>query len=88
MKKSVNNPNYDLIGKLALGLYSQGIKITLDALKQILNDNGEEYSNDSNLGIGKSVSAAYHAWEKIDPLVHIAIANTFIGRNGEFSWDK
>ena len=87
MKKTVNNPIYDLIGKLALALYGQDIKITLDALKQILNDNGAKYSYASNFGLGQSVSAAYHAWEKIDPLVHQAIANTFIGRDGNFSWE-
>lgn len=87
MKNSVNNESYDFIGKLSIALYSQGITISLDALKQILNDRGQNYSDVSNLGLGRSVSAAYHAWEKVDPVVHHAIAYTFKGRNGSFSWE-
>lgn len=86
MNTSVNNEIYDLIGRLSVGLYSQSITISLDALKQILNDAGASYSDVSNLGLGRSVSAAYKAWEKVDPVVHHAIAYTFKGRNGSFPW--
>ena len=88
MKNSVNDSTYDFIGKLAIALYSQGITITLDALKQMLNDEGDNYSWDSNLGLGRSISTAYKAWEKVDPVIHHAIAHTFKGRNGKFPWDK
>jgi hypothetical protein len=88
MKNTVNNDVYDFIGQLSIALYSQGITITLDALKQILNDEGNQYSEVSNLGLGKSVSTAYHAWEAVDPVIHHAIANTFKGRNGNFPWEN
>jgi len=88
MKNSVNNETYDFIGSLSIALYSQGITITLDALKQILNDRGGNYSESSNLGLGKSVSTAYKAWKEVDPVIHHAIAYTFKGRNGNFPWDK
>lgn len=88
MTNSVNDATYDFIGRLAIALYSQGITISLDALKQILNDSGEDYSWESNLGLGRSVSAAYKAWSNVDPVVHHAIAYTFKGRNGQFPWDK
>jgi hypothetical protein len=40
MNNSVKDSTYDFIGKLAIALYCQGITITLDALRQILNDEG------------------------------------------------
>lgn len=88
MKNSLDNETYDFIGRLSIALYSQGITITLDALKQILNDMGKDYSPVSNLGLGKTVSSAFWAWEKVDPVIYHAIAHTFKGRNGEFPWDK
>lgn len=86
--KEVENKTYNLIGKLAIALYGQNINITLDALKQILNDHGDHYSSDSNLGIGQSVAAAYRAWEKVDPVVYHAIAHVFTGRDGVKAWEK
>lgn len=88
MENTVNNDTYDFIGQLSIALYSQGIQISLDALKQILNDRGENYSEESNRGLGKVVSSAYKAWEKVDPVVHHAIAWTFKGRDGEFPWKR
>lgn len=87
MKTTVDHDIYDFIGRLSIALYGQGISISLDALKQILNDRGANYSENSNLGIGSTVSAAYRAWEKVDPVVHHAIAYTFKGRNGKFPWE-
>lgn len=88
MKNKVNNDTYQFIGTLAIALYSQGINITLDALKQILNDQGHDYSDYSNLGIGKVVSSAYQAWKQVDPVVHHAIAFSYTGRHGNLVWDK
>jgi len=88
MKNSVNDKTYDFIGQLAIALYSQGITITLDALKQILNDNGDQYSLGGNVGIGQSVAAAYRAWENVDAVIHHAIAHTYKGRDGNFAWNK
>jgi len=87
MNNSVNNDTYDFIGKLSFALYGQGITISLDSLKQILNDRGANYSEASNLGLGQSVSAAYRAWKKVDPVIHHAIAYTFRGRSGSFAWE-
>lgn len=84
----VEDKTYNLIGKLAIALYGQNINTTLNALKQILNDHGENYSLDSNLGIGQSVAAAYRAWEKVDPVIYHAIAHVFIGRDGLKAWEK
>ncbi|GAL00504.1 hypothetical protein JCM19314_2112 [Nonlabens ulvanivorans] len=88
MTRTVHNENYDLIGRLALALYGQNITITLDALKLILNDHGTTFSDQSNLGLGRSVSAAYRKWEKVDPVIHHAIAYTFKGRDGKFPWEN
>jgi len=84
--KTTNNKAYDLIGKLAIALKSQDIQIKFDALKVILNEKGMSYSDTSNLGIGKAVSSAYKAWEKIDIVVHHAIADSFTSRNGSHAW--
>lgn len=84
--KTTNNKAYDFMGKLALALKSQDIQITFDALKVILKEKGMPYSEDSNLGIGQSVSAAYKAWAKIDLVVHHAIADSFTSRDGSHAW--
>lgn len=86
--KEVENKTYNLIGKVAIALYGQNINITLDALKQILNDHGFEYGSEGNRGIASSVSAAYRAWEKVDPVVYHAIAHVFTGRDGVKAWEK
>jgi len=88
MKNSTNNNIFNFIGKLSIALYSQGIQISLDALKQILNDHGQNYSENSNRGLGKVVSSAYDEWKKVDPVVHHAIAWTFIDKDGEPAWKK
>ncbi len=85
--KTTNNEAYDFMGKLAMALKTQNIQITFDALKAILNEKGMSYSETSNLGIGKSVSSAYKAWEKIDIVVHHAIADSFTSRDGSHAWD-
>jgi len=88
MRNTVNDERADFIGKLAIALYSQGITITLDSLKQILNDEGGSYSEVSNQGLGQTVASAYRQWENIDPVVHHAISYTFRGRDGRFPWEK
>lgn len=88
MVHNVEHKTYQFFGQLSIALYSQGIQISLDALKQILNDEGEQYSETSNRGLGQSVSVAYRAWETVDPVIHHAIAWTFKGRDGHFPWEK
>lgn len=84
--KTTHNEVYDFIGKLAIALQSQDITISFDALKAILKEKGMPFSVDSNLGIGRSVSAAYSAWERIDNSVHHAIAGSFTSRDGSYAW--
>ncbi|MFV0176159.1 hypothetical protein OBK27_04355 [Empedobacter falsenii] len=86
--KELENSNYNLIGKIAIALYGQDITISLDALKQILNDHGANYKPDGNVGIGQSVAAAYRAWRDVDPVIHHAIAHVFVGRDGKKPWEK
>lgn len=89
MINTVENENYNFIGKLSMALYAQGITISLDALKQILNDNGMQYSEENNRGLGRSLAAAQHAWQKSgDPVVHHAIAHTIVGKDGKPAWQK
>lgn len=88
MVHETENEVFNFIGKLSIALYSQGIQISLDTLKQILNDKGGTYSEESNRGIGKVVSSAYDTWQEVDPVVHHAIAYTFIGKDGELLWRK
>lgn len=91
MRYEVAKPEYQLMGQLAIALHSQGIQITLDALKQILQDKGFSYADGSNRGLGASVRAAYDAWVEVganddDTTVPAAIAHTFTGKNGQRLW--
>jgi hypothetical protein len=74
-----DDESYELIGKLAIGLHSQGIRIRLTALKKILNDKGADYSG--GIGMGAVVSAANRYWEEKDPVIAHAIAYAFTGQN-------
>lgn len=75
---------YDFIGQLAIALYTSKIKISLNALNTILADNGAEYA--SNRGLAKGVATAYKRWKEKDPVIHHAIAFTYVDRNGELPW--
>jgi hypothetical protein len=86
--KKLDNEAYDFIGKLAIAVYPHDIKISLDALKQMLRDKGHKYSETENIGLGRSVAAAYRAWGKVDSIVRDAIALVYVGRDGEHSWIK
>ncbi len=86
--KRVEDERYQLMGQIAIALYSQEIRISLSSLKSILMDYGYDYSSDYNRGLAKSVASAYSAWEKTDPVIHHAIAYTFTDQNGELPWDK
>lgn len=79
------NEVYDFIGELAIALYSKNIKISLNALNEILADRSAKYGN--NRGLGAGVSAAYRYWKK-DPVIHHAIAFTYLDKDGESAWNK
>lgn len=80
------NLTYELIGELAICLYSKKIKISLTALNSILHDRGLSY--DSNRGLAAGVSASYRYWKEKDPVVHHAIAYTYNDKDGEPAWMK
>ncbi len=79
--------SYELIGKLAIALYTQRIKLRLSALQKILNDKGADY--EGNPGMGQVVSAAYRYWKEVkeDWVIHHAIAYSFTGQNDEYLFD-
>lgn len=72
---------YEFIGKLAIALYPHGIKIRLPALQKILHDRGAY--DGMGVGMGQVVAAAHRHWEQRDPVIYHAIAQAFIGQNGE-----
>jgi hypothetical protein len=76
---------YEFIGKLAVGLYTQGIKLRLSTLQKILNDKGADYGG--GIGMGKVISAAYEHWKKKDWVIHHAIAASFTGQNDQYLFD-
>lgn len=83
-----SNETYDFIGNLAVALYSQDIQISLTSLRSILDDRDMTYGNERGMGAG--VSAAYTYWKenKEDPVVHHAIAHTYVDQEGELAWKK
>jgi len=76
---------YELIGELAIALYSKKIQISLTALNAILKDKKLEYGN--NRGLASGVSAAWRYWEKKDPVIHHAIAHTYVDKEGKPPWE-
>ena len=75
---------YDFIGELAIALYSKKIQISLSSLNSILKDKGAGYGN--NRGLAAGVSAAWRHWEKLDPVIHHAIAHTYVDKAGRPPW--
>ena len=89
-KEEMANQTYEFIGRLALVLFSQNIKMSYTALIQVLKDNGlDEYG--SERGMASGIKAAYLRWEAIEkdcriPATCGAIANTFVNKEGYPSW--
>ena len=82
---SVSSPTYELIGKLAIALHAQGIKISFTALNAILADRGWAY--DSNRGLAAGVAAAHRYWNaKPDLAIAHAIALSFQNSRKKFAW--
>ncbi len=78
--------SYEFIGRLAIALYTQEIKIRLSALQKILNDKGADYGG--GVGMGRVVSAAYKHWEnKGEWVIHHAIAASYTGQNDEYLFE-
>lgn len=89
-KEEMENRTYEFIGRLALVLFSQNIKMSFDTLASLLKDNGlDDYAGGRGMAAG--VSAAYRRWEEKEkdcriPATCGAIANTFVNQKGELSW--
>lgn len=86
----MENKTYEFIGRLALVLFSQNIKMSYAALIQLLKDNKlDAYGNER--GMASGIAAAYRHWEEIEkdcriPATCGAIANTFVNKDGYPSW--
>ena len=85
------NKTYDFIGKLALILFSQGIKMSYTTLIELLAVNGyRRYGNER--GMAAALKAACEYWDRKEQddckisTTHGAIANTFVGKAGYPSW--
>ena len=88
MEKEPNleNRTYEFIGRLALVLFSQNIKMSYSTLIKVLEDNNLD-SYGSERGMASGIAAAYRRWEVIEkdcriPTTCGAIANTFVNREG------
>jgi hypothetical protein len=86
----MQNKTYEFIGRLALVLFSQDIRMSYTALMQVLVDNDiEVYGNERGMAAG--IAAAYRRWEEIEKDRKIAttcgaIAHTFVNKEGYPAW--
>lgn len=90
IKEDLENKTYEFIGRLALILFSQNIRMSFSALRLVLKDNGfNQYK--SARGMARGLSAAYRRWQvkekdrSISVTAH-AIAHTFVDKNGNHPW--
>ena len=86
----MENITYEFIGRLALVLFSQNIKMSYATLIKVLEDNNLD-SYGSERGMASGIAAAYRRWEYIEkdsriPTTCGAIANTFVNRDGAPEW--
>lgn len=89
---SIQNDTYEFIGRLALALYGQNVRMSYATLMRLLEDNGlDNYG--SERGMARGIEAAYHQWEAAEePLGATptcnAIALTFVDKDGNYPWRK
>ena len=87
---TLENKTYEFIGRLALVLFSQNIKMSYTSLIQVLKDNNyKHYGNEH--GMARGISTAYRHWEDVEseckiPKTGGAIANTFVNKDGYPAW--
>ena len=89
-KEKMDNLTYEFIGRLALVLFSQNIKMSYTSLIQVLIDNTLEHYG-SERAMASGIAAAYRRWEVIErnsrkPSTTGAIANTYVDKNGTPAW--
>ena len=82
---------YEFIGRLALALFSQGIKVSYSTAIKILEDNGYR-TYGSPRAMASGISAAYRSWEEYEnkeimvKATCSAIAATYVDKDGTPSW--
>lgn len=84
-----NEKRYSLIGKIALGLYCQNVRVSFSSLNSMLGDYKCSYGN--NRALASGVAAAYRYYESKGTdfnAYNEAIAHSFTDQNGEFAWNK
>lgn len=90
VKEDLENKTYEFIGRLALILFSQNIRMSFSTLRQMLKDNGYTQYRSAR-GVARALSAAYRRWQSkekdrgISATAH-AIAHTFVDKNGNHPW--
>ena len=90
-QKTSLDETYEFIGRLALALFSQEIKVSYSSLIKILVDNGRR-KYWSPRAMARGISAAYRRWEKLEndsmgvKATCAAIAATYVNQNGVPSW--
>lgn len=90
IKEDLENKTYEFIGRLALILFSQNIRMSFSSLRQVLKDNG--YQNYATTrGMARGLSAAYRRWQAKEKdrgisVTADAIAHTFVGKYGNHPW--
>ena len=77
---------YQFIGELAICLYSKKITMSYSALNELLNDHGRNAMYGNNRAVASAISAAYRRFEAKDPVIHHAIAYTYVDKHGVPSW--
>ena len=89
-EEKMENKTYEFIGRLALVLFGQNMKMSFDTLSSMLKDNDlDEYMGGRGMAAG--IAAAYRRWEEMEkdcriPATCGAIANTFVDKDGNLSW--
>lgn len=87
---------YEFIGRLARGLYHEGIKVKFSTLVQLLKE-FDLKAYGSGRAMASGVRGACHYWEEQEKDVQPdsnglktgnKIALTFVDKNGEYGWDK
>lgn len=87
---------YEFIGRLAKGLYHEGIKVKFSTLIQLLKE-FDLKAYGSGRAMASGVRGACHYWEEREKDMQPdsnghktgnKIALTFVDKNGEYGWDK
>ena len=88
---SVADKRYDFLGRLAIVLQTQNMKMSFKTANKMLADNGHRpYA--SSRGLASGISAAYRAWERVENESEMsnpysrAIASVYTNQYGQLAW--